>query len=254
MKSQVKSKSNKIAKKKIKKKTVDRNEFMEINCSYLDPVDISKTLLEVGENDLTIFQNNIRSLNKNFHLVEEIFYECNKRPDILSFSETRLKPDSICPSLEGYSFHHVDSLTDCGGVGVFISDKIDFTIRNDLSINSEDCEDIWVEISLKNKNRKNIDEKLVIGNIYRHPKQNYMKFSENLCKLLENLNKSKTSYVLVGDINIDILKYSLASNVTNYINSIVSVGCNFHVDKPTRVTRSSSSCIDHVYSNLSHIS
>ena len=49
---------------------------------------------------------------------------------------------------------------------------------------------------------------------------------------------------------MDILKFNLASNVTSYINSLNSVGCNFHIDKPTRITSSSSTCIDHVYSNI----
>ena len=34
------------------------------------------------------------------------------------------------------------------------------------------------------------------------------------------------------------------------MNSLNSVGCTFHVDKPTRVSSNSSTCIDHVYSNF----
>ena len=99
---------------------------------------------------------------------------------------------------------------------------------------------------MASKNR----EKLVIGTIYRHPSAQYSHFSEKLCKTIELLNRTKTKYLLVGDINIDILKYNLVSNVTNYINALNSVGCSFHVDKPTRVTANTSSCIDHVYSNM----
>ena len=56
--------------------------------------------------------------------------------------------------------------------------------------------------------------------------------------------------MIVGDINIDILKYNLASNVTEYMNNLNSVGCTICIDKPTRVTSHGSSCIDHVYSNF----
>ena len=56
--------------------------------------------------------------------------------------------------------------------------------------------------------------------------------------------------MLLGDTNIDITKFNLVSPVTNYVNSLFSVGCNFHIDKPTRITSSSASCIDHVYSNI----
>ena len=127
-----------------KKITVDTNKFMKINCSYLDPNEIKESFFEVGDTDLTIFQNNIRSLNKNFHIVKEIFKDCDKTPDILSFSETMLRSNSNIPPFDGYSFHHVNSLNGCGGVGVYVSNRIDYTVRNDLSINIDDCEDIWI--------------------------------------------------------------------------------------------------------------
>ena len=61
---------------------------------------------------------------------------------------------------------------------------------------------------------------------------------------------TKSKYVIVGDINIDLLKFNLTANVTDYVNSIYSVGCNVCVNRPTRVTSHGSSCIDHVYSNI----
>ena len=83
-----------------------------------------------------------------------------------------------------------------------------------------------------------------------HPGSQYTHFCEKLCHNLENLQKSKTKYVLVGDYNISVLKYNLCTDVTNYVNSLNSVGCHIHVDKPTRVEKNTYSCIDHVYSNL----
>ena len=66
------------------------------------------------------------------------------------------------------------------------------------------------------------------------------------------MNLSKTKYVIVGDININVLKYNLVSNVTNYVNALNSVGCNVCIDKPTRITSNNSTCIDHIYSNMNH--
>lgn len=50
-------------------------------------------------------------------------------------------------------------------------------------------------------------------------------------------------------MNVDILTYNTATNVTDYVNSLNSMGCNFFIDRPTRLTSSSATCIDHVYSN-----
>ena len=60
----------------------------------------------------------------------------------------------------------------------------------------------------------------------------------------------KKKYTIVGDFNIDLNKYNVASNVTNYLNAISSSGCNVFIDKPTRITSNGGSCIDHVYSNF----
>ena len=234
-------------------KRVKPDHFLEISCDYLDPNLINDDFLKSDSTSLTVFQNNIRSLNKNFHLVEEIFNNCTDLPDVLAFCETRLNENSIAPSLEGYSFECENSPTACGGVGIFVSDSLNYTVRNDLKINVNACEDLWIEIETESKSDDNPDvkqEKLVIGTIYRHPGSQYSLFCDRLCASIENLNRTKTKYLLVGDTNVDILKFNLASNVTSYINSLNSVGCNFHIDKPTRITSSSSTCIDHVYSNI----
>ena len=46
------------------------------------------------------------------------------------------------------------------------------------------------------------------------------------------------------------MKYNLADNITNYMTAISSMGCNIMIDKPTRITQSTGTCLDHVYSNL----
>ena len=46
------------------------------------------------------------------------------------------------------------------------------------------------------------------------------------------------------------MKYNLASDVTNYVNALNSVGCNICIDKPTCIAQhNKSTCIDHIYSN-----
>ena len=64
------------------------------------------------------------------------------------------------------------------------------------------------------------------------------------------LNKSKTNFIIVGDMNINLMKFNIVTNVTDYVNTITSSGCNLFIDKPTRITDHSATCIDHVYSNF----
>ena len=55
-------------------------------------------------------------------------------------------------------------------------------------------------------------------------------------------------------MNVNLLKYNLATNVTNYSQNIRSAGCQSFIDIPTRVciktNRCEISCLDHLYSNV----
>ena len=64
------------------------------------------------------------------------------------------------------------------------------------------------------------------------------------------LNKKKQKYLIVGDFNVDLMKYNIATDPTDYLDAIHSTGCNVFIDKPTRIMPSKASCIDHVYSNM----
>ena len=51
-------------------------------------------------------------------------------------------------------------------------------------------------------------------------------------------------------MNINLVKFNITTNVTDYVNNITSLGCNLFIDKPTHVTERSATCIDLVYSNF----
>jgi exonuclease III len=68
-------------------------------------------------------------------------------------------------------------------------------------------------------------------------------FSEKLSEQLLLLESKKQKYFLVGDFNVDLLKYNLTTPKTNFLNILNSVGCNAFIDKPTRVTSGTASCI-----------
>lgn len=120
-------------KMKVKSRShVKLDHFLDINCDYVDSNQVNEEFFQ-DDSKLTIFQNNIRSLNKNFHLVEELFARSKHIPDILAFCETKLHENSLIPPFDGYAFERVDSPTNSGGVGVFLSNRIKYSIRADLN-------------------------------------------------------------------------------------------------------------------------
>ena len=124
---------------------------------------------------------------------------------------------------------------------------------------ADNCEDKWIQMNLREKkgtrnNRNPKEKKIVVGIVYRHPENKYEEFCSRLCDTIEKLNQNRTDFVILGDMNVNLLKYNLANNVTNYLQDILSAGCQSFIDIPTRVcvksTRCEVSCLDHLYSNI----
>ena len=164
-------------------KTVYFDQFLDIKCSYIKPEFLNNDYLETSDNDISILHNNICSLPSNFHKMEELFIESSKLPNILAFSETKLNASSSIPHLKGYNFERNDSTSAAGGVAFYISEKIQYTVNNELALNLPHCEDIWVTITndSSSNSKPNSLEKLVIAVIYRHPGRKYDEFREKLC-------------------------------------------------------------------------
>merc|ERR1711881_330116 len=65
-----------------------------------------------------------------------------------------------------------------------------------------------------------------------------------------SLNEKKKKFYIVGDFNINLMKFNVSTPITNYMNAISSTGCGVFINLPTRIENGSRSCLDHVYSNL----
>ena len=56
-------------------------------------------------------------------------------------------------------------------------------------------------------------------------------------------------YLVCGDFNINLMHYSKVKCVTDYVDMLHSLSCKLLVDKPTRITKHSTTLIDHIYTN-----
>ena len=97
---------------------------------------------------------NIVSLSSKQHKLENILHFSDKLPSIIGLSETKIKlSDNITDAynMDHYDFVHRDTPTHFGGVAFYIRDDIEFSIRDDLALNVPSCEDLWLEIKVKQK-------------------------------------------------------------------------------------------------------
>ncbi len=208
-------------------------------------LDISNVKL-VHNKSFTVLYINIRSLNNNFDKLEYLIDNMKIKPDIIGVSETWLTCDRpFTKALAGYNFIHEVSPSNSGGVGFFILDCHIFKSAKDFNLNVYDCEDMWIKVNIS------MNKFLVIGVIYRHPDYNFNNFQDSLADCIKKLNCLSFSFVIGGDVNIDLLKNSTSS--VNYLDLLLSLGSFQTVNVATRFSKnfSRSSLLDHVYTNLS---
>ena len=87
--------------------------------------------------------------------------------------------------------------------------------------------------------------------MYRSPSRNPENFNILFEKVLQKIHrhtKNKMAYI-VGDFNQDLIKFDTDAHSQKLIDLTSSHGFVQLVSKPTRITDSSGTLIDHVYSN-----
>jgi hypothetical protein len=146
--------------------------------------------------------------------------------------------------LHNYNFFHTDSPTMAGGAGLYISNELQSIYRPDIKFSVPLVESCWSEI-ISGKNKPSV----VVGCNYRHPTANLQEFSSELDSIIKQLNTKKHEVIILGDMNIDFLKYSEHTNTEEYLDMLYLNNYIPLITKPTRITDHSSTLIDHIYSN-----
>jgi len=222
---------------------------LHVHNDYLTPPEIEiNSANSMFCNKLSYFHFNVRSLAKNKHKIETFFSMCDVSPDFIAISETKLK-SKCCTNIQipNYNFVHVDSLTNAGGVGLYLNKKLQYTVRQDLELPIDGCESLSIEVNSNNVSGK----KCVVGMIYRHPSPNSQAFQLAFTNLLEIMHSEKSNYIIGGDINLNFLTYQIDTHITDYVNSILSLGCISLINKPTRFfSTHQPSLLDHIYTNI----
>ena len=91
---------------------------------------------------------------------------------------------------------------------------------------------------------------MIVGCIYKYPTLQINDFkSDFISPLLLKLQKESSKIIfLLGDFNIDLLKYELSDSINNFIDTL---SFNFllpHILLPTRISKTST-LIDNMFSN-----
>ena len=197
-------------------------------------------------NPLFLLHINIRSLPKNLdNLNHHLLQLLPSLPDVICLTEIKIKNNPLANiNLPGYdNLKFSPAIKIAGGAGIYVSNEYISYITgiNELNL-AGDCEDIWINIKKQNTNQY-----FVIGVIYRHPSGNVTNFISALNHKLSQL-KCKKFYIL-GDFNINLLSTKFADPSSEYLNMLWSNSTFQLINKPTRVTKQSTTIIDHILTN-----
>lgn len=161
--------------------------------------------------------------------------------DILCLCETFLHEEFSDNELRinNYNLIRKDRQSHGGGLLIYSKSELPCIQRDDLEIN--DLELIWLEV------RNHKQKSFLICYCYRPPSST-SEWVEKFEQSLEKANVENKEIILLGDFNFNLLNET--SNTRSWLRTINSLQFDQLVQEPTRITDTTETLIDHVYSNL----
>ena len=214
--------------------------------------------LEKNNNKFSYMSLNIQSLPSKFNSFNEMISNFNKNncaPDVIALQEIWQISDPAFFPLPNYSLLEYKcrrNNVQGGGVGLYFKKGIRFNILHNKCVFVDKVfESIFSEVWLPGS------KKTIVGSIYRPntahhnltTSEQFSQFFDLLTNILDELSSCNTPVLIFGDFNLDVLKYGILKNVTDYVDLLFSYGFLQLILKPTRCTPNSASVIDHILTN-----
>ena len=201
-----------------------------------------------SESQLSIVQLNCQGLCSS---LTDVMTMCRQiRPDVLGLCETFLsRQTDILVDIPGYTSNFVHRQESArGGLAIYTKSEYPVCVNGKLTRNIEGIfESLFLDMSLPSQ------RKVIVGEIYRSPSGSVSSFTEYLLETLQMIEKQNHDVVIMGDFNIN-----LAYPLTNSANDLLTLMSGFNLYPsttiPTRVTESTHSLIDNIFSTLPPLS
>lgn len=233
----------------------DKNFFDDIKITYsstpyLYENEVFNFLKDIKQKEnLSILHINIRSMKKNFEKLRELLQATNYSFNIICVSETWISDlefsDNSNYQLNNYVAIHSGRRTGKrgGGLLIYIRSNLMFKTRTDLSISEANREFLTLEVIL------NESKNCIISCCYKPPDQRMSKFSEHLTTILKKSEKENKKVYVVGDNNLNCLKYNISTEVTEFYNAVFEKSAIPLINRPTRISKTNASLIDNIITN-----
>ena len=227
-------------------KACNIDQVLNCNCKYYDSNSIVNEGVLQGS-EFSIFHHNSRSLNNKATSTIDYISIMNNTFDAIGFTETWFNNSEESNLIDLDNYDKIDCFRPNrtgGGATLFINSKHNFIKRSDLKLNITDCDCIFIEIP---------NQKVVVGLIYKPDYVDFDAFISRLENTLSKISKERKTGFIMGDFNIDLLKYHLNKQVNSFVNLMYSYSFFPCIDRPTRICTTkkgtSITLIDNIFTN-----
>ena len=200
---------------------------------------------DIEARSLSVIHLNVRSHRGELDELK-IRLRDSKTIDVSTLSETWLQPNISHDEIQipGYTSVRYDrSAKSGGGVFIYCKNGLSFVERNDLKGNNES---VWVQI-----NRSKC-KPLIIGCVYKPPDQPIENFVDDFNLSLSGIEQNFDKIILGDLVNIDFTK-NVNSPHRKKLKRIADLNDLSQLIKlPTRITETSQSLIDLIFTNVQH--
>jgi hypothetical protein len=220
------------------------------SCKYTQPEKLKSSLDKMDHPiSLSLLHLNIRSTRQNYSPFTTFLHTLDHPFSLLGLTETWLKPHNAqLFNIDGYTHEFLTRDNKVGGgLSLYIKDNLEYKVWHDLNHVHNDHEMLWVEIEGKYINSK---INAVVGLIYRRPGSNIEEFNDLLSNKLNLLSSENKTVIHMGDYNLDLLKHDSHIPTNAFLDINLTYSLLPVINKPTRVTRSSATIIDNLFSNI----
>ena len=188
--------------------------------------------LNIGHLNVYHLANKTHDIANFLHLQTDVMH-------IFGLSETRLtdKMDDEILNLPDYVLLRRDPATKGQvGLAVYIHNTVCHLIKRREDLEHSETESLWLEI-------KTDTRCLLVCLIYRNPSASN-DWSDKFVEMMDKATATNSDVLLLGDFNINMLH-----SQPNWKCTTSLFGLKQMVTSPTRVTCTSSTLIDHIYTN-----
>ena len=185
----------------------------------------------------------------------EIYSKANIKFSAICLQETWLsdEADTRLLQLDGYTLIHIGKrCSSHGGVAIYLDNTYNFNVLN-IHGNPEIWDGLFINRTLPRL--KGSNKSLIIGNIYRPPRDNtsyHETFIKEIDEILVGFQQNKCEAVITGDFNLDLLKFKEKNSINSFLETVISNGFLPKITLPTRLGSSNTgTLIDNSFVKIS---